>query len=162
MEAKPKVSSPTATSEDQDRVSGIRADIRRVLYLGFKYELGCPTEAKCPLYARSQETACQPCTKHLKPVESDPNTLSLRRIRFLFWLESLIGAGCHPSPDDLPVNVWEALSYMKAERNRFERLLHEAKADNREQDRAIAKAQQDARKLDGLPAPGGSIFKKGT
>jgi hypothetical protein len=139
--------------------TGFRGDLRRVLYLGFKYELGCPGEDACGLYERTQEAACVTCPKHLKPVERDPQVASLARIRFITRMEALIGAGMKLDADDLPLNVWEALAVLKSERNRFERILMDARSANREQDRAVSKAQTDARKMDNIPAPGQSIFK---
>ncbi len=157
---RPLDSSQTKPEKDS-RATGLRADIRRVLYLGFKYELGCPGESECPLFQRSQEAACVNCPKHLKPVEFDPSPAAIPRVKFIAWLEGLLNAGCKLDPNDLPLNAWEGLAALKAERNRFERILMDSRQDNREQERSMAKAQNDARKLDGIPPPGASIFKTG-
>jgi hypothetical protein len=154
-------SSPTPSRDPDPPARGLRADIRRALYISSKYELGCPTEAQCALYERSQEAACLPCPKHLKPVERDPNTVALRRIRLLLWLESLITAGCHFGPDDLSVALWEGLADLKNERARFERLIFDQKHQKNQADVVQTKALREARKLDKIPEPGQSIFGGG-
>jgi hypothetical protein len=139
-------------------VRGFRADIRRALYQGFKYELGCPGETNCGLYAKSGTDACQPCSKHLKPVEAEPFAGSLRRLRLVFWLESLIEAGCRFMADEISAQLWEHLAAIKSERNRFERLLIESKDTQNRARREEETVRQQVRKLDGLPAPGQSLF----
>lgn len=157
MSSKSTASSP---QNNEDRVTGLRLDIRRAIYQGSKLELGCPGESKCDLFARRQLDACQTCPKHLKPVEEEPNPLALRRIRLLLWLEGIMGVGCHFPPQDLSVSLWEGLADLKSERNRMERLLFEQKHQRQEQDRQQKAAIGDARKQAGIPGEGESFFKK--
>lgn len=117
---------------------GFRGDIRRALYLGIKDEY-----------------------PGIEPVEEPPSPLAIRRIKLVLWLEGLIAAGCHFAPDDLHVSLWEALSDLKAERNRVERLTFDYRQKKSEGERQVAKAQADARKMDNLPSPGQSIFSRG-
>lgn len=153
--------SPTPSKPGDAPPRGLAIDLRRALYLAYKYELGCPGESSCSMYASRQEAACQSCPKHLKPTEDPPDPNTNRRVALVTRVERMIAAGCRFDADDLPMRLWDELGMLKAERNRFERILFEARTEGRRQEAVTAKAQQDARKLDGLPDPGQSIFKKG-
>lgn len=123
------------TNKPERDPKGFRLDIRRALY-----------------------EALHPEHPYLLPVEEKPNPVAIRRLRLVFWLESLIGAGCHFDNSDLPISIWEALAYVKSERNRFERLIMEQRSEQSKRDAALKRAQADARKLDKIPGPGQSIF----
>jgi hypothetical protein len=128
--------------------------------LAHKYDLDCPTEAECGLYQKSGEAACQRCPMHLTPVEADPDPIAAPRLRFLFWLDSLLQVGMRLQADDVPMSVWRSLVDLKMERNRMERLILTSKDRKVKEDQAVAKAQAEARKQDGIPPPGVSLFPR--
>lgn len=139
-------------------VTGLRGALRATFYQAHKYDLGCPTESQCDLYARTQEAACASCPKHLTPVEVMDPVWANQRIRFLFRLESLITVGCTFHASDLPPRVWDELVLLKMERTRIDGLVLAQKSAVTAQQRETEKAKASARKQSNIPAPGQSIF----
>lgn len=133
-----------------------------MLYHARKYELGCPTEKKCDIYASQQEAGCATCPKHLKPVPKQPlSPAALRRVAFLTRIESRVAVGCKYGPDDLPQHVWDELVWLRIERDRLDELIRERKkGPQSELPPPVERQRQEVRKMDGIPAPGQSLFPR--
>jgi hypothetical protein len=142
-------------------VIGIRAAIRAALYQAHKYTLGCPTEAKCALYEKSQEEACATCAKHLTPVEPQCYPEAGSYIRYLTRLEQMVAVGCSFHVNDLSLDTWDGLAALSLERQRMENLLVKRRMDNDKAQREAGAKVAEVRKADKIPPPGQPLFPRG-
>lgn len=139
----------------------MRRILRSALFHARKYDLGCPTEAKCAFFRDQQERACEGCPKRLTPVEPLPPPVAGARLRYLTQIESMVAVGCKFGPDDLTPRTWQELIWLRLERDRMDDLIRGAK--DREPAAALPAEQQtrqnEIRRIDNIPPPGQSLFR---
>jgi hypothetical protein len=136
--------------------------MRAVLYERHKYDLDCPTEEKCHLFANhGGYKACSGCPKELKVKPPELDERYLPRVKYLARIDNMISIGCKFGPNDLPPEVWDQLILLAQERSWIREKVDKQK-NKRDPNSGLSKegkaALEKQRKELGVPAPGQSIF----